>query len=96
MSTAKIYRVTCTGAFQMAENGSRFSLMPWGKNTTFYEGFDDGGRDYLLPDGYRLDLVGFESPVICRGDEPCAIFVHSSGRPQLVSAAYEMPVLREV
>lgn len=54
MKTVKIYNVTCTTAYQMCETGKRFRLIPWGENTRYYEGYDDGGKDYILPDGYEV------------------------------------------
>lgn len=54
MTKVKIYKVTCTKAFMMDEQSEGFSLAPWGNNTEYYEGFDDGGKDYDLPDGFEL------------------------------------------
>ena len=54
MTTAKIYKVTCTNAYQMYEQGTSYGLEPWGDNTAYYEGYDDGGVDYILPDGYEV------------------------------------------
>lgn len=53
-NTVKIYNVTITQAYMMSEQGTGFSLNPWGKNTMYYSGYDDGGKDYILPDGYEL------------------------------------------
>ena len=52
MTIVKIYKNTCTKAYMMAEQGSGFSLRPWGNNTEYYEGGDDGGIDYVLPAGF--------------------------------------------
>jgi hypothetical protein len=49
-----IYRVTCTQGFRMDEQGTGHSLEPWGRNTPYYEGYDDGGRLYELPDGFKM------------------------------------------
>ena len=54
MSTATIYKVTCTKAYMMSEQGTRYSLQPWIGNTVDYEGYDDGGSTYALPDGYEV------------------------------------------
>lgn len=54
MKTVKIYKVTCTNAFLASDQGTGFSLSPWGSNTPNYQGYDDGGRDYVLPDGYII------------------------------------------
>jgi len=54
MGTATIYKVTCTKAYMMSEQGTGYSLQPWGNNTVDYEGYDDGGKTYTLPDGYEV------------------------------------------
>lgn len=54
MTTTKIYHNTCTKAYMMSEQGSGFSLRPFGNNTEYYEGFDDGGVDYVLPNGFAI------------------------------------------
>lgn len=51
---AVIYKVTCTKAYMMEEQGTRYSLKPWGSDTADYEGYDDGGQEYVLPDGYSV------------------------------------------
>jgi hypothetical protein len=90
-----IYRIVCTRAYQMAEQGSGYSLRPWGENTPCYEGSDDGGREYLLPDGYTVAMSNGGTEEIYGPDGlHCAIVPHSSGLPQLVSASGPMPVLR--
>ena len=58
--------------------------------------WDDGVR-YLLPAGYSvarntINEIGIFDP----RNRMCEIAVHSSGRPQLVSAMPNMPVLRRV
>lgn len=57
---------------------------------------DTTGREYVLPDGYevRSSILGDE--IYDPTGRPCVIGVHSSGRPQLMSTADTMPVLREV
>lgn len=54
MATARIYTVSCYKAYEAYATGTRYSLHPWGHNTPDYEGEDDGGVDYLLPDGYEV------------------------------------------
>lgn len=90
-----IYSVTCTRAYIASmELGTRYSLTPWGADTDDYEGHDDGGQDYLLPDGYELAETQYGEPMIYRGDKACSIVRHSSGRPQLVTSdPHHLPVL---
>lgn len=54
MNTAKIYKITITKAYMMSEQGEGYSLRPWGNNTDYYEGYDDGGKYYELPEGYEV------------------------------------------
>lgn len=97
MHTVKIYKVERTRAYQMAELGAGYSLRPWGNNTPYYDGDDDGGQEYVLPDGYEVAMSGVGTEEIYdRSGRCCAIVAHSSGRPQLVSAGDERPVLATV
>lgn len=60
-----VYKVTCTKAYMIEEQGESFSLSPWNGDTNkrgwqqlytdYYDGYDDGGREYLLPHGFKLD-----------------------------------------
>ena len=94
MSTVTIYRIERTKTYQMAEQGTGFSLRPWGANTAYYEGSDDGGQEYVLPDGYEVAMSnGGTEEIYDRNGRCCEIFTHSSGRPQLISAGEEQPVL---
>lgn len=54
-NTVTLYKVTCTKGYQMSEQGENFSLSPWSNNTSYYEGYDDGGKEYILPEGYEVD-----------------------------------------
>ena len=54
MAEIKIYKITCTRAVMMDEQGEGYSLYPWGDDTCSYEGYDDGGKMYVLPDGYEV------------------------------------------
>lgn len=92
-NTVTIYAVTTTQCqIASVEAGTRWSLRPWGNNTREYAGYDDGGRVYLLPEGYQVEQVDHE-PMIVGPRGVCSIVTHSSGRPQLVASGREMPVL---
>lgn len=54
MGNIKIYAITQTNAFMMAECGSGYSLKPYFSNSLYYKGYDDGGSDYIIPDGYTV------------------------------------------
>lgn len=92
-NTVKIYLVTCAKAYSMSEQGSGFSLHPWGSNTDYYEGYDDGGKEYILPEGFRVGMSVGEGLQIYREQECCSLVTHSSGRPQIVTLRHGWPVL---
>jgi hypothetical protein len=53
--TMTIYTVECYKAYRMDEQyAGVFSLMPWDGDNEYYEGDDDGGEEYLIPDGYEV------------------------------------------
>ena len=55
MQTVTIYKVTITKAYVASmELGTHFSLAPWGNNTAHYEGYDNGGKAYELPQGFNI------------------------------------------
>ena len=55
MTTVTIYKVTITKAYVASmEFGTHFSLSPWGNDTDHYEGHDDGGRQYKMPEGFKV------------------------------------------
>jgi len=91
----KIYKINVDQAYvASSEQGTHYSLRPWGKNTPYYQGDDDGGRDYVLPPGYELSTTQYGEPAIYDSTGAyCDIVVHNSGRPQLSTAGKEMPVL---
>jgi len=96
MNTITLYKVTCTKAYQMTEQGTGYSLHPWSGNTEHYEGHDDGGRLYALPEGYyESRTAGGVDRLFDEKARSCSIVTHSSGLPQLVSTARSV-VLREV
>ncbi len=95
-NTVKIYKVETTKGYMMSEQGIGFSLRPWGTNTEYYEGSDNGGQDYILPEGYEVHKMTDKQEEIFFGDEHVDIVVHKSGRPQLIRADFHnMPVLEK-
>jgi hypothetical protein len=67
--TVKLYIITCTKAYRMDEQGTRVSLEPWQSNSIYYDGYDDGGHDYILPDGYHVARANDEMLHIYRRDK---------------------------
>lgn len=69
MKRVKIYVVECTQAYSMSEQGVGFSLRPWGDDTEYYQGDDDGGTYYDLPENYELSETKYGEPAIYRKDD---------------------------
>lgn len=87
MNTVTIYKVECTKAYQMTEQGTGYSLSPWGNDTEYYEGHDDGGRLYTLPEGYTVaQCNGGTEEIYDEQGKHCSIVMHKSGLPELVSS----------
>jgi hypothetical protein len=90
--TVRLYRITVRKAYMMCEQGDGWSLTPWGRDTEYYEGSDDGGREYVLPAGYRVGdccpVPGVEDlQIYDERDCHCTIMDSGSpGLPCLVSA----------
>jgi len=59
-NTVKIYEIFVHESLEANGEGYHYSLAPWGDNTKYYKGSDDGGLDYILPDGYTVaeDVTG--------------------------------------
>ena len=95
MKTITIYSVTCTKAVMINEQGSGFSLRPWGQNTDRYEGHDDDGKQYVMPDGFHVGTGGDGDTYIYSDGEdlPASLATHSCGRPQIITARHGCPVL---
>lgn len=84
MANITLYRITCTEAYRMDETGIRYALRPWGNNTEYYRGEDDGGQEYRLPDGYTLDETADGQPAIFSPDGAhCRLFTQR-GLPAIV------------
>lgn len=97
-NTVTIYKNTCTQSVSIWDQGTGFSLAPWGDDTDVIKGYDDGGRVYNLPDGYTVGEIWGGLPAIFDAqDNHCEIIKHSSGNPQLVSGFDRpMPVLKPI
>jgi hypothetical protein len=94
MKTVKLYKTTITKAIHMSDQGSGYSLTPFGDDTAMIQGYDDGGRDYILPDYLDLsETVGGE-PAIYFGERHCPI-VSLFGKPQVITGTPNCPILSE-
>ena len=70
--TITIYKIWQFEGLTLGETGARFALTPWGSNTRELKGEDDGGNEYILPDGFYVGYIDTDSPcptpVICDAD----------------------------
>ena len=85
MAKAVIYTITVTKAHEATEEGVLYSLNPWSNNNLFYEGYDDGGKVFALPEG------------IVVGSDPSGgriLYDKNSGRSVELCALNGSPVLR--
>lgn len=78
-----VYKINCFASEDSSEVGESCSLLPWNPKRPGRSGQDDGGRDYALPEGYRVGTDENFSPCILRGEEPCDLMLHN-GSPLLV------------
>ena len=53
-NTIKLYRCYQYEAIRIDQTGEYFSLTPYGNNTLYFKGYDDGGKEYILPEGYSI------------------------------------------
>jgi hypothetical protein len=93
MATVTIYMSECTKAYQMSEqHGPAASLRPWGANTSHYEGSDDGGAQYVLPNGFSVDELNSGEQAIFKGDDHYALGT-IQGKPALIGGRKYEPII---
>lgn len=90
MNTVKIYGITCYQAPEMYATGERYSLAPWGHDAPGYRGEDDGGEEYILPDGYHVaeDNSGTKHIYPVRVSYPCELTTNANGIPTITAVTY--------
>jgi len=93
-----LYKVTCTKAYlAFDELGDNYSLTPWENNTTYYEGYDDGGRWYILPENIvvRVGEIAYRTPALFDTKGLVVpILTGETGLPVLVLGWANMPELQ--
>lgn len=92
----KIYKITCYSAYMACEQGSYWSLHPWGKNTNYYNGTDDGGRLFALPVGYYVGDSLDGATIYNEEDNSPCYFCDCSGNIPHIATLYDMIPLRQV
>jgi hypothetical protein len=95
MSTVKIYKVTITKGYMMREQGEGFSLNPWNGNNVDYEGFDDGGKEYILPEGYEIATGNDEQQHIYDANGNYCELVKYNNCPAIITDSQYPLILKE-
>ena len=85
MKTVKIYEITQTEAYMMKEQCAGYSLNPYGKETRYYKGHDDGGIDYIIPDGFTISMANDEQLHFYDSKGNYCELVSRYGKPALVA-----------
>ena len=90
MNTVKIYQITRTKAYMMGEQGTGYALHPWGNDTDQYHGYDDGGVDYVIPNGYHIaeDMSGSRHIYPIGENYPCELVMNKDGIPTITANKY--------
>lgn len=87
-----LYKINCYQASDEKWQGIFYSLLPWNEDPE--RSFDDdGGREYVLPDGYLLDSEE-GNPMIVSADGRCEIQEYN-GQPVLVDPVKKQAILLE-
>jgi len=76
MTTITAYKVTTTKAYMADECGTGYSLTPWGRNTAYYEGYDEPVTVELADDCEVVDHDGI--PMISRQGDDCVMYLREA------------------
>lgn len=95
MSIVRLYKVLITKSYHMNEQGVKWSLLPWKRNTTYQEGFTLESHEYVLPDGYEIAESNSGNECIYDKNGYDCELCYVNGKPLLVSAS-ETVTLEEV
>jgi hypothetical protein len=96
--TLLLYKITCTKAYiAFDELGERYDIRPWSGNTEYYEGHDDGGKLYVLPQGLKITIgetYNGTPALFDKNNNIVPIVTDETGLPVLVLGWQNMPVLQ--
>lgn len=85
MNTVKIYEITQYEAYRADETGTGYSLHPYGDNTRYYKGYDDGGTDYIIPDGFTVEEGNDKQLHFYDSKNKYCELVSHNGKPAIVT-----------
>ena len=89
-----VYRITCFSAPEPGREGESCSLLPF-REEPGLSGRDDGGRDYVLPEGYGAGIGPGGAPSVYSAEGAlCEIMLHN-GAPLLIDAQKRRAYLLE-
>ncbi|MCI1965641.1 MAG: helix-turn-helix domain-containing protein [Oscillospiraceae bacterium] len=78
-----IYQIKCLSAPEPSMEGERCSFLPW-QDRPGLQGWDDGGREYILPEHYAAGVApGGDPAVFSEAGELCGLMLHN-GCPLLI------------
>lgn len=93
--TVRIYKITCYDSLNSKQSEESCSLLPWGGDMYGRRGQDDGGTDYVLPEGYSMKADESGAPALFGGGGlRCDLILHN-GQPILVDSEKKRAVLLE-
>jgi len=90
LNTVTLYKIKQTKAFQMSEQGEGYSLELYSSNSTYYEGEDDGGKEYILPEGYYVAEAMIGEPQIYNAKGEYCQIIKKFNSPCLVTSEGEI------
>ena len=90
MSLKKVtlFHITCFHPAKPEIKGSWYSLIPWNDKIPFC-GFDDGGKEYILPDDFQ---VSPEEPELDEEEE--VVIISTENGPALLTEEKNTILLR--
>lgn len=90
-----IYKIRCFAALDPEQEGESCSLLPWDDSSPDCRGEDDGGREYVLPEGYKQGRTEEGFPVVFGKEGGACELVLHNGCPLLVDPEKRMAHLLE-
>ena len=96
MKNVKIYKIYIEQSYEISTDRSAYSLSPWGENTAYYKGDDDGGRDYILPDGYEVALNANDDLTIFNAKAKGCDLIKYNGKPAIEDTDSDYPIVLEL
>lgn len=92
--TVVIYKLKCVEAFDASLEGESCSLMPW-EDTPDCRGYDDGGKEYVLPKDYFVGEGENGMPeIMSEPSQKCGLVLHN-GCPLIIDGEREFAILLE-